>query len=97
MHKGHIYILQYIKNLEDQVLVDNFPVGKELVRNKPIVENLIDWLLHAKKLHEIGVPKLHKHAYECYDALESGLPEQKYGLGWMESDGKFQNEGNRYE
>lgn len=92
MHKGHIYILQYIKNLEDQILVDNFPVGKELVRDKPIVENLIDWLFHAKKLNEIA-----SHAYASYDALEGVIPEQKYGLGWMQSDGKFQNEGNRYE
>jgi hypothetical protein len=78
MHKGHIYILQYIKNLEDQVLVDNFPVGKELVKNKPIVENLIDSLFHAKKLHES------EDAYRYYTALENVIAEQKYGIEWTE-------------
>lgn len=90
MHKGHIYILQYIKNLEDQILVDNFPVGKELVRNKPIVENLIDWLFHAKNLHKINYPN--EDHYEGYNTLEGFIPEQKYVVGMFASKcPNFQN------
>lgn len=80
MDKGHIYILQYIKNLEDQVLADNYSIGKELVRNKHIVESLIDWLFHAKNLHEINDTS--EHAYVGYNTLEDIIPEQKYGLGF---------------
>jgi hypothetical protein len=79
MDKGHIYILQYIKNLEDQVLADNYPVGKELIKDKPTVEALIDWLFHAKNLHEIH--DKNEPAYEGYYSLEEVVPEQKYGLG----------------
>jgi hypothetical protein len=92
MDKGHIYILQYIKNLEDQVLADNYDVGKELVRDKATVESLIDWLFHAKNMHEIN-----EAAYDGYNAMKLAIPEQKYGLGWMQVDGKFQNEGNYYD
>lgn len=95
MDKGHIYILQYIKNLEDQVLSDNYGVGKELIRDKPIVESLIDWLFHAKNLYEIS--DTIEAPYAGYNTLEKVIPEQKYGLGWMQADGKFQNEGNRYD
>lgn len=79
MDKGHIYILQYIRNLEDQVLADNYTVGKELVRNKATVESLIDELFHAKNLHETN--DKHEVAYEGYYSLEEIVPEQKYGLG----------------
>ena len=82
MDKGHIYILQYIRNLEDQILADNYPVGKELVRNKSIVEALIDELFHAKNLYETN--DKHEVAYEGYYSLEESVPEQKYGLGCWE-------------
>lgn len=95
MDKGHIYILQYIKNLEDQVLADNYDVGKELVRDKTTVEALIDWLFHAKNLHEINDKS--EAAYAGYYSLEGIIPEQKYGLGWMQPDCNFQKEGNCYE
>jgi hypothetical protein len=78
MDKGHIYILQYIKNLEDQVLSDNYTVGKELVRDKPTVESLIDWLFHAKNLHESN--DTNEHAYAGYYSLEECVPEQKFAL-----------------
>lgn len=79
MDKGHIYILQYIKNLEDQVLADNYAVGKELIKDKPTVEALIDLLFHAKNLHEINDKS--EAAYAGYYSLEEVVPEQKYGLG----------------
>lgn len=78
MDKGHIYILQYIKNLEDQVLADNYDVGKELIKNKPIVEALIDELYHTKNLHEIN--DSNEPPYAGYYLLESSVPEQKYAL-----------------
>ena len=92
MDKGHIYILQYIKNLEDQVLADNYVVGKEIVRDKPIVESLIDWLFHAKSLNEIKGADFND-VYAGYKILEKGIPDQKYGLEWMKSYGKNQNNG----
>jgi hypothetical protein len=92
MDKGHIYILQYIKNLEDQVLADNYEVGKELVRNKSTVESLIDWLFHAKNLHEIN-----EVAYDGYNSIQMSIPEQKYGLEWMASDRNVNNPENCYE
>jgi hypothetical protein len=92
MDTGHIFILQYIKNLEDQVLADNFTVGKELLKGKATVESLIDWLFHAKNMHEIN-----EAAYDGYDAIKRSLPDQKYGLSWMQNDGQFKNEENRYD
>lgn len=80
MDKGHIFILQYIKNLEDQVLADNYAVGKELVRDKSTVEALIDWLFHAKHLHEIK--DNNEPAYAGYYSLEEVVPDQKHGLWW---------------
>lgn len=95
MDKGHIYILQYIKSLEDQVLSDNYEVGKELVRDKPTVESLIDWLFHAKNLHEISDKS--EAAYAGYYSLEGVVPDQKYGIEWMKDNRQSQNEGNCYE
>lgn len=89
MDKGHIYILQYIKNLEDQVLADNYDVGKELVRDKLTVETLIDWLFHAKNMHEIN-----EAAYDGYNSMKLALPEQKYGIGWMKDFGNLETNSN---
>lgn len=92
MDKGHIYILQYLKNLEEQVLADNYVIGKELTKDSSMVLSLIDWLFHAKNMHEIN-----EAAYDGYNAMKLALPEQKFGVDWMNSDSKFQNQGNYYE
>ena len=89
MHNGYFFILQYIKNLEDQLLADNYPIGKELVKNGSVVQNLVEKLYIASRIQ--------RRLYEEYDVAQAVLPEQKYGLEWMNSDAKLQNEGNRYE
>lgn len=83
MDKGQIFILQYIKNLEDQVLADNYVVGKEIQKDKSLVYSLIDWLFHAKNIHEMN-----EMAYDGYDAIKMSIPEQMYGLEWMKVDGR---------
>ena len=82
MDNGHIYILQYIHNLEEQVLADNYAVGRELVRDKATVKHLIDWLFHAKTYNDM--------AYRGYETLKQVVPEQKYGIEWI-------NEGKQIE
>jgi hypothetical protein len=71
MEKGHSFILSYIKNIEDQLLWDNFAIGEELTRHKTTIESLIDWMFNAKKIHKISAM-----AYSGYDLIESALPDQ---------------------
>jgi len=72
MEKGHVFILKYIEDLEDQLLCDNYAVGKELTRHKNTIESLVDWMFNAKKIHEISAM-----AYSGYELIESALPDIK--------------------
>lgn len=75
MEKGHAFILKYIENLENQLLCDNYPIGKELTRDKHTVEYLLDWMFHAKKIHEVS-----SKAYSGYKSLESALPDKELSV-----------------
>lgn len=72
MEKGHVFILSYIEGLEDQLLCDNYAIGKELTRHKETIGGLIDWMFHAKRIHEIS-----NTAYAGYKLVESALPDHK--------------------
>lgn len=80
MDKGHVFILNYIKNLEDQVLCDNYDAGRWLTKNTEVVKELLNWMFYAKNVHEIN-----KSAYEKYKAFEeyvlSPLPDPEVRHG----------------
>lgn len=87
MHNGYIFILQYVKNLEDQVLADNYSVGKELVKGKKTFDDLI---------HKLYVNTLdQRRLVNEYEEAQSSLPEQKHNVEWMKSYGN-QNEEKLY-
>lgn len=86
MHNGYIFILQYVKNLEDQVLADNYVVGKELLRNKKTFEDLIE-KLYVSTLAQ-------RRLATDYEKAQSELPEQRYNIGWMKDFGKFETNSN---
>lgn len=85
MHNGYIFILQYVKNLEDQVLADNYIVGKELLNSKKTFDDLLE-KLYVSTLAQ-------RRLANDYEEAQSILPEQKYNVEWMNGYGKNQNNG----
>jgi len=86
MHNGYIFILQYIKNLEDQVLADNYSVGMELLKNKKTFDDLIE-KLYVSTLAQ-------RRLATDYENAQSSLPEQRYNVGWMKDFGNFETNSN---
>lgn len=75
MEKGHSFILKYINTLEDQVLYENYAVNRNLVRYKPLVESLLDWMFHAKGVHEMNA-----RMYDGYKIVESAITGDEFDL-----------------
>jgi len=86
MHNGYIFMMQYIKNLEDQVLADNYIVGKELLKSKETFDKLLE------KLYVCTIAQ--RRMADDYDAAQSLLPEQIYNVEWMKGYGKSETNSN---
>lgn len=88
MDNGYIFILQYVKNLEDQVLADNYEIGKELLKNKETFDSLIE-KLYVSKLAQ-------RRLVSDYEKAISSIPDQKYNVEWMKGFGKEQHNRENY-
>jgi hypothetical protein len=89
--KGRIFVMQYIKNLEDQLLINNYPIAIELIKERKKINDILKCLFYAidnsKNPWDVNM----------FKTLMDRTPEQKFGIEWMEGDGQFRNEGNHYE
>lgn len=68
-------MMQYVKDLEDQLLADNFPVAVELLRRKEEFDKLFEKLY----VTTVAITRL----ADEYDKAQSTLPDQKYGVDCM--------------
>jgi hypothetical protein len=75
--KGYVFLKQYIKSLEDQVLADNYAVGKELVKFKPLANDILEGLYELRDSLMCG-RAWQNIAEHKLSALLDKLPEQKY-------------------
>ena len=86
MHNGYIFMMQYVKSLEDQILSDNYIVGKELLKGKETFDDLLEKLYVSTLAHS--------RLLKDFEAAQSDLPEQKYNIEWMKSYGNPKTNSN---
>ncbi len=84
MHNGYIFMMQYVKNLEDQLLTDNPRIAVELLREKRTFDDLFE------KLYVTTLAT--RRLSNDYEAAQATIPDQVYGVEWVKTPDSAQED-----